>query len=115
MSIILLFFIIAFQAAWLWFSFVYFTQDHSFSWQEMIFWILLMALLRVPLRFLTMDSDTTLMIWAERLGSIVINGGFLFLLLGWRFHVEELNLRLKIVIMFLIGTILFSSAISLVT
>ncbi len=115
MSIILLFFIIAFQAAWLWFSFVYFTQDHSYGWQEMIFWVLLMELLRVPLVFLTMESDAALLVWAERLGSIAINFGFLFLLLGWRFHVEEMQKRFKIIIMFLIGTIIFSLVINLIS
>ena len=107
MQIILLFFFIAFYAAWFWFCLVYITQHHTYQWREMMMWIFIALLIRLPF-FLGAEN-----IESELIGSFTRFAGtvgvyvFLYFLLHIRYGVEGTGRKIKILIMHFVGTTTF--------
>lgn len=104
-------FVIIFNAAWFWFCFVYVTQNHSFNWREMIIWIVLAGLIRVPIILFAASADDITIDILARVGSILLSYLFFYFLLGFRFNVERSSEKLKILVGHLVGVQLLGFAL----
>jgi len=113
MQIILIGFALAFSAALFWMSFVFVTQDHSRSWKEMILWIILAALISAPATYFGELSNDQLYATLGKLGTYILRYLVLYLVLSFRYHLEKIGQKLKILAIHLVGTSILGFAIGL--
>jgi hypothetical protein len=114
LGIFIALFVIIFNGAWLWFCYVYVTNDHHRWWMEMVVWAFIAKLLAFPLIYTVHDSPWSVLKVAAYSGGYLLTYGFLYAVLTMRYNVEKMADKAKILFAHFVGVFILGRAIKLV-
>ncbi|NQU06387.1 MAG: hypothetical protein HQ568_09865 [Calditrichaeota bacterium] len=100
-------------AAMFWFAYVFITQDHNQNWKLMILWIFIGRILSLPARLLTEMSNTTTYSMVSEILGLAIMYAFLYFILSYKYSVNTIVKKIKIMAMHLVVMHLFGWIVGL--